>query len=128
MKTWLWVVPLLLVGQQVVRADEFPSCPPGTFLERIGSVASTASATTNVAASGHAVRASRVACGGTACRATIYDSSTAAGRVNGNIKEEPGSAANTSAWTDYFPPLRFTTGIDVAHDANVVGTLLFECR
>ena len=134
MKRRLLVLTLLLMGQGMVWADEYgppPSCPPGTFLRPVGTVASTASADTAMTTSGQSVRASRVACGGTACRATLYDYDSVndgGTNVDANVVEEPGSPANESRWQNYDPPLRFTTGVTAHLDANVVGVLAYNCR
>ena len=123
----LIVLTLILGGfGGVAFADD---CPPGTGLRKIGTVASTASADTALSTAGAKIRASRVACTTTACRATLYDSDTLSDRlVNANIIDEPGAAASTAAWTEYDPPILAVEGITARLDANATGVLVFECR
>ena len=131
MRKLVLVIGLLLLAQvSVFSAD----CPPGTGLEVIGSVAgggSTDTGSTVVTITGHEVRASRVACGGTACTATLYDADGPNDSIytaDAQVKDEPGAAASTSTWTEYSPPLSFQYGI-VAHDnGDVNGVLAYECR
>ena len=132
-KRWI-VLTLFLMGQGAVQAAE---CPAGTTLQVIGQVrgqAGTSAATELVSSAGALVRASRVACGGTACRATAYDAdsnsdetTTGTGYVDANVKEEPGAPANESRWETYDPPLSFTNGISVHDDGNVNGVLFYRC-
>ena len=117
----LGLVALLFSAGQAVAAE----CPPGTTLQVIGT-AQTGSAV--VSTGGHKVRASRVACAGTACVAGVYNVDTQAEQTTATVKDEPGAPASTSTWTPYDPPLDFNEGINVHDDGNVNAIILYECR
>ena len=136
MRKTLIVVALALVGGSgVVRAED---CPPGTTLQVIAQVVTandTSGATVgfqDLTSTGHKVRATSVACGGTACVASLYDSDGVSSGVgdmgDSRVKAEPGAPANTSNYETYDPPLDFKEGIMVVDDGNVGGFFAYECR
>lgn len=140
MKTVLMVALLLVSGvasSTRAFADESDIisgiCPRGTLLQVVGSFQTAGADVTSIRASGAKVIASRVACGGTACTATLYDSaavptSNTTVVTDPNVRDEPGAPANESRWTAYSPPLDFKNGVAFHDDSNVLGIGLYECR
>lgn len=118
------LMALLLLGARVALADS-GDCPPGTYLKPIGTVATASGIVSTI---GHEVRASRIACAGTACVAGVYNADSLGAMVDADIVDEPGAPANTSIWTEYSPPLSLTEGITVVDDGNVNAIQLYECR
>lgn len=132
MRKVLIVLGLLLVGQAgsawADDANDNQACPNGTYLKVIGTATTTTGAV-NLGTTGHLIRASRIACGGTACVSTVYDTDNNPGdNSDDDIVDEPGSPANTATWTYYNPPLTVAQGLTVHNDANVNGVLFYECR
>lgn len=137
MKQLLVVLTLLLAGQGVAWAAD---CPPGTQLQLIGQFrgqGGTSAGTEVISTAGAQVRMLTVSCGGTACVSTLYDvdsngdtndNTGVAGFVDGNVRIEPGAAANTSTTLEFDPPLAFVDGINAHDDGNVNGIGAYGCR
>ena len=127
MKNAILVLTLCLVGQGVAWAE----CPPGSRTRLIGSVqtANGGIGATSITGTGHDVSRVTVACAGTACVATLYDSDTdGTNNVDARVRSEPGSPASTSTTYDWDPPLFFEEGISFHDDGNVNAILAYECR
>lgn len=118
-----------LMGGGIVWAAD---CPTGTFLKVIGTAQTAGADLTSITSQGHWVRAVRVSCGGTACVATLYDTTAGSGGTGGvvdaDVKDEPGAPANESRWYTYDPPMLFANGIGFHDDGNVNGIITYECR
>ena len=128
MKKLLFVLTLCLLGQGMGWAAD---CPPGTQTRVIGSVqtANGGFGAVTISTIGHLVRRLVVACAGTACVATLYDSDNdSTNNVDARVRAEPGSAASTSSVVDFDPPLPFDEGITMHDDGNVNSLLAYECR
>lgn len=119
---WAFVLFLLLISAGTSWAAD---CPVGTQLKVIGTV-QTASA--NITTTGHQVRASRIACAGTACVGGLYNGDDLYNATNALAKDHAGAPANTSNWTEYDPPLDFDDGITFVDDGNVNAIFVYECR
>ena len=138
MKTFVLVLPLLLMGSGVVGAAE---CPPGSELTLIGSIAvgaagsDSAGQTDLVIGSGALVRKLTQTCGGTACVGTAFDADSnsdatprGTGYVNATVKAEPGAPANESRTLAFDPALRFENGISIHNTAAANVTLAYGCK
>ena len=65
-------------------------------------------------------------CGGTACTASLYDSSTLGGTTNANGVFEGGAAANGNLYVDFSDaPIRTLNGIALVADANIDGVTVY---
>ena len=127
MKYAMGLVALLVVGG---ASTAWAECPPGTFLKKIGTVATGTNAigSTDITTAGAQVRMSVVSCAGTACVATLYDADAAdSNNVDGTVTLEPGAPASTSVTQTYDPPISFSSGITMKDDGNVNAVLLYGC-
>lgn len=128
MRYVLLLMALLLTGQMGWAGE----CPPGTTLQKIGTVRTAGADAVTISTTGQLVRASNVTCAGTACVATLYDTdgndTATDSAVDAEVTVEPGAPASTSNWQTYDPPLSFTDGIAFHDDGNVNAIQLYTCR
>ena len=104
------------------------SCPPGQALKKLSS--QTASAV--VSTEGVELRAVSIQCGGTACVAGLYDTTTEVSVAAGNLVLEIGKPANESI---LFPetgfleaPIYLKTGLVFIDNGNVAQITFLSCQ
>jgi hypothetical protein len=122
----LWLVLALLMAAPQAQAA---ICPPNKKLALVGSLSTNSAVLTTSASE---VQLIAVQCGGSACTAGFYDTTTLTGASVANGRLEIGAAANSMA---YFPaaglldqPLTFTSGVVFVDDGNVSAVTAYSCQ